>query len=198
MSQAQFASLASLLNSILVLLMVLTGVVDLYLFRQVKNYPRPSLPSRAISWHKPNAMVPAVDEFIRKLVEYGRTHADFAPIMTKYGLKPPASTNAAPASAAPPPPPSPSSSCCASGPLPSAAGHNPDDLQPVPRLELALGKLRRGYRFAVVLHHHAAGQELLREQELFQRARHLGRHFLPVGDDKGRPAPRESRLREFQ
>ena len=97
-AQAQFASLASLLNSILVLLIVLSGVVNLYLVRQVKN-TRNELTIARNFVAQAQRNVPAVDEFLRKLVDYGRTHADFTPIMAKYGLKPQASTNAAPAGA---------------------------------------------------------------------------------------------------
>lgn len=96
---AQLASLTSMFNSILILVLVLAGVVDLFIVRQVKN-TRAELTNyrlfvaQAQTQAQHNA--PAIDEFARKLVDYGRTHADFAPIMTKYGLKAPASTNAAP------------------------------------------------------------------------------------------------------
>jgi hypothetical protein len=93
--QAQFASLSSLLNSILVLVIVLSGVVDLYLVRQVKN-TRNELTVARNFVAQAQRNVPAVDEFLRKLVDYGRAHPDFTPIMAKYGLKPQASTNAAP------------------------------------------------------------------------------------------------------
>ena len=97
---AQFASVSSMLNSLLVLVLVLAGVVDVFIAKQVKNtrsdltYMR-TYEAQAEAQAQHNA--PAIDEFARKLADYGRTHADFAPIMTKYGLKTVASTNASPA-----------------------------------------------------------------------------------------------------
>ena len=100
---AQLASVASMLNSILVLVLVLAGVVDLFIVRQVKNTRtdltniRPFV-AQAAAQAQHNA--PALDDFARKLADFGRTHADFAPIVTKYGLKASTSTNAAPAGGA--------------------------------------------------------------------------------------------------
>ena len=64
------------------------------------------------------------------------------------------------------------------------AGDDLHDLQPVARLELALGELRRGYSFAIMLHHHAARQELLCDQKVLDGAGKLALDLLAVGDDK--------------
>lgn len=69
-------------------------------------------------------------------------------------------------------------------PLPqSAPSHDLDDLQPVAGVEDALGEFRRRHRLAVVLHHHTAGQKLLRREEFLERARQVSRNGLAVGDD---------------
>ncbi len=94
--KAQLGSLASLLNSVLIMLLVLGGAVDLFLVRQVKN-TRGELTTLRAYVAQTQRTGPAIDEFARKLAEFGKTHQDFAPIMTKYGLKPQAMTNALPA-----------------------------------------------------------------------------------------------------
>ena len=47
-----------------------------------------------------------MDDFVRKITDYGQTHPDFAPILAKYGIKPAVPAAAAPAvpAAAPAPP----------------------------------------------------------------------------------------------
>lgn len=65
----------------------------------------------------------------------------------------------------------------------SSPSHDLDDLQPVACVEDALGKFRRRHRLAVVLHHDAAGQKLLRREEFLERARQVRRNGLAVGDD---------------
>ena len=57
------------------------------------------------------------------------------------------------------------------------------DFQPVAGLNLTLGKLRRRDRLAIVLHHHAARQKLLRHEKFFQRAGQFGGEGLAVRDD---------------
>lgn len=99
-SQGQYESLASLLVSVLVLLVVLAGVFDLFLFRQVKN-ARADLANVRAGLAQLQGRVVAVNEFAHKLQDYGRTHPDFMPILTKYGLKPAAPTNTIPGMTAP-------------------------------------------------------------------------------------------------
>ena len=60
--------------------------------------------------------------------------------------------------------------CCQGVTAGSAAGDDLHDLQPVARAELAPGEFRWRHGFAVVLDHHAARQELLRDQEFLDRA----------------------------
>ena len=68
--------------------------------------------------------------------------------------------------------------------LPSATRDDFDNLQPVARVEGAFGKLRRRDRLAVVLHHHAPRQELLRDEKCLDRARQFRLDGFSVGDDR--------------
>ncbi len=45
---------------------------------------------------------PAINDFINRLAEYGRTHPDFVPVLTKYGIA--TATNSAVPAALPPTP----------------------------------------------------------------------------------------------
>src|ERR1039458_3700279 len=65
----------------------------------------------------------------------------------------------------------------------SSPGDDLHNLQPVACAKLALGEFRWRHGFAVVLHHHAARQEFLRDQELLDRAGNRVLNGLPVGDD---------------
>src|SRR5207244_982067 len=66
----------------------------------------------------------------------------------------------------------------------SSSRDNLHDLQPVAGVELALRKFRRRDRLAVVLHHHAARQQTLRNQKFLEGAGERGRHWPAVGGDR--------------
>jgi hypothetical protein len=88
--QARCDQLQQLVFSLLLILIVVSGTLSVFLRRQ---------------WHSTqadlNAMQvaaapllaeytnnhPGVEDFVRKLAEYGRTHPDFAPIMARYRLE---------------------------------------------------------------------------------------------------------------
>jgi hypothetical protein len=61
--------------------------------------------------------------------------------------------------------------------------HDFDDFQTVARMELALRKLRGGYRLAVEFNNNAARQEILLEQEMLERAGQVCRRWLSIRDD---------------
>ena len=44
-----------------------------------------------------------MDDFVNKITDYGRTHADFAPILAKYNLRPAGATGAPAATPVSPP-----------------------------------------------------------------------------------------------
>jgi hypothetical protein len=104
--RAHYDSMHNLVVSIVVLLIIVSGTLWIFLRWQVKytgielETVRPQATNFIAQYEK--VTKPAMDTFINKLADYGRTHPDFAPIMTKYGIKPPGSTgNAAPAAVPP-------------------------------------------------------------------------------------------------
>ena len=105
--QAQYDALRHLVVSMLVLAVVVSGTLTIYLLRQYRFTHselvqfRPGAVQMITDYQKIRG--PVQDQFLYRLTEYGRTHPDFAPIMTKYGLKPAAPSNAAPATASPAP-----------------------------------------------------------------------------------------------
>ncbi|SPE56316.1 hypothetical protein SBV1_2330043 [Verrucomicrobia bacterium] len=88
----RYDALHHLLVSILILLILVSGTLWVYLQRQVKyttmelENVRPGVENMVAQYQRTAG--PAQDEFVRKLTEYGKTHADFAPIVKKYGLRP--------------------------------------------------------------------------------------------------------------
>ncbi|MGA2864532.1 MAG: hypothetical protein ABSF95_08585 [Verrucomicrobiota bacterium] len=109
--QAQYDSLRALMVLLLALLILVSGTLSGFLLWQARSL------RRALDNRRPQVGVmvtqyqqyqkangPAIDEFIRKLTEYGNSHPDFVPVLTKYGLKPaaPTLTGAPPAKAAAP------------------------------------------------------------------------------------------------
>ena len=103
--QRQIESLQHLITSVLVLLIVVTGTFCIYLLRQRK------ITSAELEGIRPQALniiaqyeqkgAPLLDDFIKKLTDYGKTHADFMPVLAKYGLNKPL-TSAPPAAVSAP------------------------------------------------------------------------------------------------
>ena len=102
--QAQCDALRHLITSILILVIVISGTFNIYLLRQWKTTSkylagiRQQAAQMFAEYQKVSA--PLMNDFVNKITEYGRTHPDFAPIMTKYNLKPGAPPSA-PASSLP-------------------------------------------------------------------------------------------------
>jgi hypothetical protein len=102
--QDQVDALRHLMVSILILVIVISGTLNIYLLRQWRTVSkdlagiRPQAAQMIAEYQKVSA--PLMTDFVKKITEYGRTHPDFAPVLTKYGLKPTAPTAAAPAPAA--------------------------------------------------------------------------------------------------
>jgi hypothetical protein len=105
-SQDQIDSLRHLLISVLILVIVVSGTFNLYLLRQVK-YAKMDLggvrqqANQMIAEYK-RVNEPLMQEFLRKITDYGKTHPDFAPILTKYGVRATPITGAPPATATSP------------------------------------------------------------------------------------------------
>ncbi len=105
--QEQLDALRHLIVSVLILLLVVSGTLTIYLLRQWRTV------SKELAAVSPQAtqMIrdyqtnrgPAMDDFLRKIADYGRKNPDFMPIMVKYGLNPSAATSAPPTTATAPP-----------------------------------------------------------------------------------------------
>jgi hypothetical protein len=99
--QAQFEALRHLVTSILILVVVISGTLNIYLLRQWRSTTkdltaiRPQATQMIAEYQKVSG--PLMNDFVKKISEYGRTHPDFTPVLAKYGIKPVAATSAAPA-----------------------------------------------------------------------------------------------------
>ena len=102
--QAQHDALRHLVVSMLILVVVISGTLNIYLLRQWRSTSkdlaaiRPQANQMIMEYQKVSG--PLIDNFVKKISEYGRTHPDFAPIMAKYGVKPATPTNLPPATPA--------------------------------------------------------------------------------------------------
>lgn len=106
-SRDQYDSMHQLIVSILVwlilvLLIVVSGTLWIFLRWQVKYTSLDLEELRPFIVQYEKATGPAMDSFIYKLADYGRTHPDFAPIMAKYGIKPAPTPGSVTATSAPP------------------------------------------------------------------------------------------------
>jgi hypothetical protein len=103
-----YDSLRHLVISVLVLMVVVSGTLNLFLLRQAK-YARadlaaikPQVTQLVADYNKNKA--PIIQDFARKLVDFGEKHPDFMPILQKYGITRQSTTGAPPASATSPAP----------------------------------------------------------------------------------------------
>ena len=99
--QAQYDALRHLVVSLMILVVVMSGTLNIYLLRQWRTTKRdltgirPQATQMIAEYQKVSG--PMMNDFIKKISEYGRTHPDFAPVLAKYGIKPAAATSAVPA-----------------------------------------------------------------------------------------------------
>ena len=97
----EIESLRHLIGSILILLVVVSGTLTIFLLREMKNTSgqleafRPGATNMIAVYQKQQA--PAMDDFVKKITQYGQTHKDFDPILFKWGLKTTGPTGAPPA-----------------------------------------------------------------------------------------------------
>jgi hypothetical protein len=99
----QYDSLRQLVLSILVLLIVISGTFNIFLLRQART-SRQELDAfrvqvTAMTAQYQKNVAPAIEEFVRKLGEFGRSHPDFMPILNRH-LPTPANPGPAPAAPA--------------------------------------------------------------------------------------------------
>ncbi len=89
--RAQCASLRQMLGGLLILVIVMSGTLNIYLWRQFRmsqaelRMLRPQVGQLVADYQRVSA--PAIENFLKKLNEYERTHPDFTPILLKYNLK---------------------------------------------------------------------------------------------------------------
>ena len=90
-SRAELAALKNQVFTLLVALIVVSGTLTVYLYRQV------SLTGKDIRLVEEqgkqlapmlNQNETAVSGFVNKLVAYGEKHPDFVPVLKKYGIEP--------------------------------------------------------------------------------------------------------------
>lgn len=88
----QIVALRHQVFTLLLALVVVSGTVTVYLYRQA------SMTSKDIAIIKPQATRiiqmfgqrhASMENFVRQLAAYGNTHPDFQPILRKYGIAPP-------------------------------------------------------------------------------------------------------------
>src|SRR5579864_1162678 len=85
--QEQCESLRQLVSALLLLLLLVSGTLTIFLGRQwrfTKNEIDLLTPQAGQILTDFNRNLPMMQDFIRKLNDYGKTHPDFAPIVTKY------------------------------------------------------------------------------------------------------------------
>jgi hypothetical protein len=107
--QTQFEDLRHLVISMLVLLVVVSGTFSVFMLRHWTQTRRDLAAYRVDAsifvdaYNKQGG--PQMDAFIDKLKDYGKTHPDFVPILSRYGIAPGGSSAPPPAtrtSTAPP------------------------------------------------------------------------------------------------
>jgi hypothetical protein len=97
--QAQLHSLQQSFNSLLCVVLIVSGTLTIYLLRQFRTAHAEVVALRQVMSDYNKVSAPAMTEFVRRLNDFERTHPDLGPILAKYGMKPPAGN---PAPAAPP------------------------------------------------------------------------------------------------
>lgn len=83
--QEKFRWLHRQIQIILVLLILVSGTLTLFLLRQYREAKGGLQNANQMVAQYTNA-APAMDEFVKKVVDYARTHPDLAQALTKYGI----------------------------------------------------------------------------------------------------------------
>lgn len=88
--QEQYENLRHLVVSILILVLMLSATFNAFLLRQLQftrtDLPRVQQQLAQINSEYSKVSGPGLTDFIKKLVDYGKTHPDFQPILAKYRL----------------------------------------------------------------------------------------------------------------
>jgi hypothetical protein len=100
--QAEVDSLRHLMVSLLVLLIVISGTLNVYLLRQWRSSQTELKTLRGMVDQYNKEDLPQITNFVAKLTEYGQTHTNFVVILKRYGLDTLPTNTAAAATARPP------------------------------------------------------------------------------------------------
>jgi hypothetical protein len=84
--QAQCQWLRRQIQTILILLILVSATLTCYMWLQVRYASKDLTQVRPVIEEYTKTQGPAMDDFARKLADYGRQHPDFNAIYTKYGL----------------------------------------------------------------------------------------------------------------
>lgn len=94
--KATCAALRHQLNTVLILLLIVSGTTGIFFLRQV-NMARGQIKNftPVVANYQQNTK-PIIDDFVARLREYAKTHQDVVPILAKYGVVQATNTAAAP------------------------------------------------------------------------------------------------------
>ncbi len=102
--EQECASLRHLIVSVLVLLLIVSGTFNIFLFRQYRAVSKEFAPMRgqmAQIMSECNKINSVATEFAKRALEFSKTHPDFAPVLSKYNISAITPTSAPPAVAVP-------------------------------------------------------------------------------------------------
>jgi hypothetical protein len=84
--QAQCQWLRRQVQTILIMLILVSATLTCYLWLQVRYASKDLSQVRPVIEEYNKTQAPAMDDFAKKLADYGRQHPDFNAVYTKYGL----------------------------------------------------------------------------------------------------------------
>ena len=94
-TSAEITALKNQVFTLLVALIVVSGTLTVYLYRQVSMAGKDLAQGEQLKVALEKREVP-VENFVNELVAYGEKHPDFVPVLKKYGIAPVAGVPAAP------------------------------------------------------------------------------------------------------
>jgi len=86
--QEKFRWLHRQIQILLVLVILVSGTLTLFLLRQYRETNTALQSNRQIVAQFTTNLAPAMDDFLKRVVEYSHTHADLAQALIKYGINP--------------------------------------------------------------------------------------------------------------
>ena len=97
---SELAALRSQIFTLLVALIVVSGTLTIFLYRQSSLAGKDLLQAEQVSQNLAKNEA-GVISFVNQLVAYGQTHPEFVPVLKKYGIAPVAGVPAGAPAAAP-------------------------------------------------------------------------------------------------